>query len=252
MDISAPLLPDFEESLMHRLNQSSYFKDAYFLHELRGVKGQTHHDTFDPAQREAALDHALEFLDQDRIEVNDWKVDVAIGIWSPDSILQWRTSGHHAVLKHVLPSLSDEKLSALLKSSSRTKIDASCQLTDFSGCRVIPGSDGKTDHILYVQKYTSDKNLTYQLHEGIYRRRGASELLPASIDRLMGDLHRIGETFIKACGGEVDENELGDGVESVCRLEVRIPLRYALSKLLYVPQNIITRVICKLPIVTWW
>ncbi|KAI9442772.1 hypothetical protein H4582DRAFT_2055158 [Lactarius indigo] len=78
---------------------------------------------------------------------------------------------------------------------------------------------GGRNDINYINVYTTDKCPTYQLHQGIWRRRRCKELFPKMLEKLVDQLEKMSETY-KACAGSMGQKPQ----EGCARLEFRVPL----------------------------
>jgi hypothetical protein len=248
VDMASHHLEEFATNLIRLFDQHDDFKDAFFLHELRGTKSVSLHDPSQAWERRDALDHLLNFVDVGTIDFDDWTIDVALEIRHAGHVVQWLTNAHRRILEFVLPSADEVQISAILKSKKQYKCDLSAQLRDLGGCRVAPGSRGKQDNVSYINVYTTDKSATYQLHVGVFRRRQASELLPGSIQKLIDGVAEISEVFGQ-CAGEV-ANE--DAQEGCGRLEIRVPLRMANQVLIDLPDDLVQASTVSVDRVVWW
>ncbi|KAG2062943.1 hypothetical protein BDR04DRAFT_1039491, partial [Suillus decipiens] len=234
LDFPFHLLDKLGSKLLELFQMQNGLQDAFFVHELRGVKGVSHHNPLNAEQRQLALDRAFHLFDMSRIRPEDWVVDVALEIQHKGHILQWLTKGHRRLLQFLLPSAPQDKIDSILTSQSQYHLDLSAQLEDVGGFRAHPGSRGKDDNVHYINVYTTDKSATYQLHDGIFVRRKPWHLFPASIGKLAKDLERIAEIFC-LCG---DSPKVG-GHEGNARLEVRVPLCLADKVLLQIPDSVV-------------
>ena len=91
--------------------------------------------------------------------------------------------------------------------------------------------------------YTTDKTVTYQLHDGLFRRRGCEDLLPTKIERLLKDLGDISRTF-GACAKEQQDGS--------ARIELRVPLERTLHVLEDFPQQLVNTTLIEVPSQDWW
>jgi hypothetical protein len=248
VDIASYCLEEFGTNLIELFERHNDFKDAFFLHELRGTKGVSLHNPSDEMERRDALDHLLGFLDAGSVHFDDWTIDVALEIRHAGHVVQWLTNAHRRIFEFVLPSASQDQISAILHSKKQYKCDVSAQLRDLGGFRATPGSRGTADNVSYINMYTTDKSPTYQLHNGAFRRRQASELFPSSIQRLVDDIAEMVEVF-RQCGGD---NADDDTQEGCARLEVRVPLRRANQVLLDLPENVVQESSASFDTVVWW
>lgn len=245
-DLGASKLPQFGRRLLELFQQHEHLSDAFFVHELRGTKGRSHHDPKEPGASQISLSEVLHIFHKDVINRAGWFVDVALEISRPGHVMQWVTSGHRRVLEYLLPSAGD-KVDDVLRSKLQFLLDLNAQLSDIGGFRALPGSRGRLDNIIYINVYSTDKNTTYTLHEGPYRRHKGWHLFPMYIKSLISDMEKIGETF-RVCGG----SDTLPGLPASARMEVRVPIRLAETALCELPDNFIEDTLVSLPCSTFW
>ncbi|RDB30189.1 hypothetical protein Hypma_012378, partial [Hypsizygus marmoreus] len=219
------------------------FRDTYFVHELRGTKGATVHNPYSRDERKEALTKYLEFVDVDKLDPEQWWIDVGIEIHLAGHIVQWLESSHKDLLKFALPSKSDRDI-VKLHEGKHFFLDRVAQLKDLAGFRLDPLTRGRDDGVQYVNVYTTDKAVTYQLHTGLWRRRNASDLLPAKIGRLAEDLNKM--------SGILREVSKSPHMDGNARFEVRINLAQARRQHTYLPEALIRRSVVAFPSRNWW
>jgi hypothetical protein len=247
IDFPACLLGKLGTKLRDLFQMHEGLQDAFFVHEIKGTKGASHHDPNNKGDRDAALDDVLDLLDRGLIRSSEWVIDVGIEIRQESHVLQWLTRGHRRILEFLLPSATEDHIEAILSSSAQYHQDINGQLGDLSGFRASPSSRGKADSVIYINVYTTEKSATYQLHEGIYRRRKAWHLFPDTIGKLVKDLGRIAE-FFKRCGGSQNH----DGQEGNARMEIRIPLSKVDSALVDLPHSLVENAIVSFECQNFW
>lgn len=245
-DLGAAQLPQFWKRLLDLFQLHETLADAFFVHELRGTKGGSHHKLHVPNASRIALSQVMYIFDKDLINDDNWFIDVALEISRPGHVIQWLTSGHRHVLKYLLP-LAGTKVDDILRSATQCHIDLNGQLSDIGGFRTLPGSRGKLDSVVYGNVYSLCKNTTYALHDGPYRRHKGWNLFPSYIKGLIRDMEKIGENFIK-CGGS---DEL-PGLSAGARMEIRVPMRLAETVLSALPDNFIRDTLISFPCSTFW
>ena len=246
IDFPPRLLQPFAVRLLELFQMHEELKDAFFVHELRGTKGATQHDPKDVAQRRVALEDLFHAFDTSQFTASQWVVDVAREIRYKGHVLQWLTKSHRRVLEFLLPSAA-EKISDVLNSSTQYHCDLSAQIGDIGGFRSQPGSRGAADRVAYINIYTTDKSATYQLHNGLFRRRKPWHLFPDKIGTLVEDMAKMAETF-RTCGGD----QTVDGLEGNARLEVRVPLDLAEHTLVDIPDDLIQQSLVAFDCPTFW
>jgi hypothetical protein len=76
-----------------------------------------------------------------------------------------------------MPLVCPRKVVALTQNKNKFHFDHTLQIKELAGFHATPsnfaGSDGRT----YVHAYCTEKNVTYQLNLGVFRRRQPKELL---------------------------------------------------------------------------
>ncbi|TFK77822.1 hypothetical protein K466DRAFT_439158, partial [Polyporus arcularius HHB13444] len=226
------------------------FADAFFEVEARGVKAQTLHDPGDEEARREALEALLAPLDLTLVPAEEvqtcWFVDVAIDIHEEGYVLQWLTVAHPRLIRHALPSIGPNVEQDLARSQKLYRQDASAHLSDFAGFRLEPRSRGRHDHVVYCNVYTTDKAATYQMNNGVYRRRGSYDLIPGKIEKLLQDMDTISTTFLDCAGRN---GVIQDGT---ARFEIRVNAAYARQSLTDFPNALVEQSILAIPASMWW
>jgi hypothetical protein len=238
-------LVGFCDALLANLDALPGFEDAYFGHELRGLKGGTAH-TDEGRYPEEAFNTFFEHIDEDRIDQNDWLIDVGLEIYDPGMVVQWSRHSHAAILKYIMPSLNNNELRALQRRKT-FHLDNASQLDDFAGFRCEPGQFGKRHDVTYLNVYTTDKCPTYQLHTGIWRRRRCTDLFPRNLEQLIEQLDTMSTTY-KRCTGSTGRPPQ----EGCARLEIRVPLAHAREALRNAPEETIVGWTYSVSPIIWW
>lgn len=231
--VPSDLLVPFCAAFRSRLDSIEYFKESFFCHELRGLKGGTAHQEDNEGRNpEEAFDTFFDNIDEARIDEDNWMVDVGLEIYDAFRVVNWSRSAHSQILKYLLPSLDSEQVDKLQKRDT-FHLDNVAHLDDFAGFRCEPGKRSRErDHVEYINVYTTDKCATYQLHSGIWRRRKCQDLLLQALDKLLVDLENMSKTY-KDCSGSGDYLSQ----EGCARLEIRVPLLSARNALRHVPRD---------------
>ena len=238
-------LVEFCEALLTRLDVIPEFENAYFGHELRGLKGGTAHED-EGRHPERAFNTFFEHIDTARIDPANWLVDVGLEIYDPGNVVQWSRHSHSAILKYLMPSLSDAQVESL-KRRKTFHLDNVSQLDDFAGFRSEPGQFGQEHGITYINVYTTDKCPTYQLHTGIWRRRRCKDLFPKQLEKLIEELDTMSKTYKSCAGGGGQPAQ-----EGCARLEIRVRLVRAQDALRNAPQDTIVRWTYSVDPTVWW
>ncbi|KIJ57725.1 hypothetical protein HYDPIDRAFT_103939, partial [Hydnomerulius pinastri MD-312] len=245
LDVPSMLLHDLCNNLLTNLhNTHPTLRDAYFGHELRGWKGATAHDGFNEDDRQEGLEAMTSVLDLNAINPHAWHLDVAIEYGIPSRVVTWRAQGHRALLQYLLP---DTDITKLMKSKNFFE-DNVMHMNDVAGFHCETKSFGRDAKISYIQAYTTEKSVSYQLHNGIYATRKPQDLLSkAGLQKMIKDLDTI-STTIFACAGNRQE----PSQEGCARLEVRIPLSEANNILHNLHEDIIRECVIQIPASHWW
>ncbi|KAG1798803.1 hypothetical protein EV424DRAFT_1474979 [Suillus variegatus] len=248
LDIPWDRLEQVAETLLARLGElKSTFKDAYFVHELRGTKGSTMHDGEDEVQRQFALQDMFEHVDVGALDPQDWLVDVALTIGIEGHIVTWRESCHEELLSHLIPAAPLQKIARFTKGKNKFHLDRTLQLKELAGFRAT--TTDLADDVSYVQAYCTEKNVSYQLTAGIFRRRRPEELLEKKKEqRILADLDTISQVYYECAG----EEEGVDGRDGCARLEIRVPLDKAMNALTTIPEELIKRAVVAIKRRIWW
>lgn len=225
-------------------NKSLWGTGLIFIHQIRGVKDSTTHS---PDADSAAAAMTL-FLEKNHLPLaavtrdgDVWYADLALEISSTEGkCLAWRTDSHHRIVRHLLQVTRDEALRITKPGSSLYARDLVSHLPAVSGCRITPGTAGGPHQAVYIQMYTTDKSITYRpdgQHYGKFIE--AKDLLDGK-----------GPTFITSLCN-VYNNAIGT-CSSHCRVEVRVPLCFATSAMLGIPEKLIRQSMISVLRKTWW
>ncbi|KAG1765275.1 hypothetical protein EV702DRAFT_1182517 [Suillus placidus] len=249
LDIPWDRLERVAEILLAKLGeQKSTFKDAYFVHELRGTKGSTMHDGEDDVERDFALQDMFEHVDVSSLDPQDWLVDVALTIGVEGHVVTWRESCHQELLSHLMPAAPPQKISSLTtRKNNKFHLDRTLQIKELAGFRAT--TTDLADDVSYVQAYCTEKNVSYQLNPGVFRRRKPEELLDKKKEqKVLADLDLISQVYYECAG----EEEGVDGRDGCARLEIRVPLNKAMDALSTLPEELVERTVVAINRRVWW
>lgn len=250
IDIDAPRLPRFARKFLAKLRNIAGCEDAYFLHEIRGIKGAGEHDPTDREARWDCLNHVLENVDRGVLKQDEWMVDVALEYSKRGHVMQWLIQGHLALLRALLPSVPTDVQLQRIMDRPGFSLDRAAQLGDLAGFRlVVPSSAARADNIVYVNVYPTDKSQTYALHPTCFRNHSAEELIGKALAKLQDDVKEMSAIYAGARGrwGEADSGSPGNA-----RIEIRVPLAGAGDVLQGLPANVVAASIVAVPTWTWW
>ncbi|KAI6041177.1 hypothetical protein EDC04DRAFT_2566081 [Pisolithus marmoratus] len=185
-DIPTYLLHEFAEMYLDSIQQlCPYFQDAYFGHELHGwkaatvhnldedVDGGNQHEDNAASEHVNALDDLTHVLHMPSVNPDQWLIDVGLEFGNHGHVVTWRKNGHAALIQHLLPD--HDNPAAAMERSQQYYIDYHMHLKDIAGFHWTPGRHSNV--IKYVQAYTTEKAVSYQLHDGIFRPQKPLELL---------------------------------------------------------------------------
>jgi hypothetical protein len=242
IEIPSTMLAAFAAKLTEYLEQHPNFKDCFFYHEWRGMKGGTAHDGAIGQQADRAFNSITADLDFTRIIPNDWHADVAMELYAPGKVLMWATDSHPLLLQFLIPNISNDNIARLMRSKN-WQSDTSTLIYSLAGFRSPVSPTISTEDIKYINVYTTEKQPTYQLHHGAFRRHIAQDILPTRLPRLLEDIVRIGDMF----------GNCRDCCQEGCvRVEVRIPLSNAREKLRQFPLDLARDSIIVFNAAEWW
>ncbi|KAI9056742.1 hypothetical protein FKP32DRAFT_1546979, partial [Trametes sanguinea] len=257
VDIPTDTLEDFARVLHDNLEDHPRLGDFRFMIELRGTKGMFSFPFHDLDARRNMFNSMIEHhlllccehldLEAENLDGNlaNWYCDVGMEVSRPDHVVQWISAAHHRLLAHALPSRTDEQITRLL-GGSNVSVDLSGHLFDLAGFRATPASQGRTDRVAYVNVYTTDKSVTYQLHQGAFSPHRGSHLFPGTLPRLLKDMDVIARTFSQCAGVN------GDTQDGTARYEVRVSIQNALVALRTFPEDLLRHSVICVPSSVWW
>ena len=247
IDVKASGLVGFAAKLRELLDEHPRFKNAFFIHQFRGLKGRYRYDLQGEDGRKAAMAAIFQtYLCEERLNPEQWFFDIAAEIRHPNHMLQWVTEEHWKILRYLLPSAGDDQIQMISVSKQQYHSDYTAQLKDIGGFRAAPGIRGRADKVVYINVYTTDKSATYQYHDGIYRRRRASHLFPTQINKLLLDMKKICDTFASSGGRD------GEALEGSARMEIRVSLSQVHQVLREPPHELLEGTVVSFPCKDLW
>ncbi|KAH9841962.1 uncharacterized protein C8Q71DRAFT_700003, partial [Rhodofomes roseus] len=224
---------------------TDYFQDFFFYHQLRGVKGAYVHDPEDDAAVAAEMISVCEALDWTKMPPalqGDWYIDVGLEIRRPSHVLQWNTHTHKKLVKALLPSRTMTQVSQLL-AGPRYILDNNAQLMDFGGFRLHPEGAGASEEVVYINVYTTDKTMHYQLHHGVFDQIKPRDLFPETIEATKKHINEWTKTF---------RESMEHQQEAAARCEVRVTFRKYATVLRTWPDRNVSRFTSAVPAKAWW
>ena len=245
VDIPEDLVHAFATALRTRLRAHPRLGKPWFQVEMRGEKGAYSFPFDDIDERNRAFNLFIEDLRMYDINQELWFVDIGLEIHHPDHCVQWLQSSHARLLAHAMPSISPDR-AAEVANLSTFHVDVNAHIYDLAGFRVEPGARARPDKLLYMNIYTTDKTVTYQLHDGIFTHRTPSDLYPGTLPKLVTDLQKIGDTFCVCAGSE------GHTQDGTARYELRVRMSKIHETLLEFPADLLELSVISIPNHIMW
>lgn len=247
VQLPAHCLADIVHGMKEKMQAIPSFRGAFFIHDVRGVKGESVHDPDDPDQRRAAMDDTGGYLDITQVPRHQFYVDVGLEIRRPGHVVQWDSSAHKALLQTLLPNTEEAKIEEILKSHKCIR-DPNGLLTDFAGLRVSPGTRAAADGVVYINVYSTDKTIHYQLHQGVFQKHSPKDLLPGNISGVLKCLDRWTSCLNECMGGKDDHQQQ----EAAARCEVRVCLNDYSRVLVGWNVRDVNQFVSAVPARSWW
>ncbi|KAJ7571902.1 hypothetical protein C8J56DRAFT_805749 [Mycena floridula] len=243
-DVPPDLLPALGSSIIRRCRHIASFKGAFFLHEFRGYKGATWHSAHHYFDAVRAREDFLSVLDMTLIKKEDWLIDLAFEIGMPGHTVFLKTNAHRRLMRFILPNATNAELRAV-QTGGKFLIDHNAQLLDISGFRSTTGRAGYKDNVKYMNVYTTDSQVTYQLHRGLYERIRPYQLLDAD-SRV-----KVIEAMEKIYGMYYTQGE--NKTPCSVRVEFRVSLEVDdIAEWPFLPSDVIERCFIAQPARDYW
>jgi hypothetical protein len=212
--IRKSMVRKFGDRFLRYIHQHPFGKNAYYFHEVRGVRASTHHKS---SLHEESLDEFLSMLDQTAIDPTQWYVDIGYEIHTPGHVLLWRRDGHTWVIQQALGlTLSGDMIELISPRNSHLEIDLTCHMFDVAGFRLtVPKRIHEETGIYYLQAYCTEK-------QAVYLAAGRALELPyrsTVTDNTSTVLEQYKETMDGIIPQFIDNETAGNA-----RLEVRVRL----------------------------
>jgi hypothetical protein len=189
--------------IIEELRKKPFGRDAFFLHQWRGTRGQTVHTQINNAPVACLADFTAS-LDYEKINPADWTVDMGMTVTKPKTVMLWRRDGLPKIVEKIYKV--DSATAHRIVNSSSFQIDEEAQIDTVAGARHEP--DQKTKRatgIHYFQNYHTVKEPTYKYPELNY-----NQISKDAGAKHISDLESIFNNAVEMTGG--------------ARLEIRIGL----------------------------
>jgi hypothetical protein len=218
-DIPQDRLETFGMELMARCEAIEHFEHAFFVTELRGIKGRHPHDPQNQLARRAAYDQILSCLDASNVDIADWTVDVGLEVRDRRGhVVVWKETMHARMLAHTL-HVSLGRAHTIINGRG-WKLDLAAQINSIAGFRcplnaatANPDQDNRV-RASYIQAYTTDKTVHYQTDGSAttaFSKKETKDLLPGRSPALLSRLEKmlgvVGECM---SGGTMETEEIDE------------------------------------------
>ncbi|KAF6745326.1 hypothetical protein DFP72DRAFT_824616 [Ephemerocybe angulata] len=226
-------------------NGHAWGKDMLYLHMIRGVKNSSYHS----ADREAAKRALRHFFKQQNVSLSEaleegkWWIDVGMELAVKKKCLAWLTTRHSYVYQTLVGVDHRNAVRITTLGSSQYARDPTSHLTGASGCRITPGPTGEGPYeVAFFQMYTTDKSLTASKEGG----RHAKHLTGGTIVRRPERARTFLSNLFKLYQDASDDNCTS------ARVELRVPLKFALRACLDFPQEELYLSAAAFDPADWW
>jgi len=238
--VAARFVYDFGERVLQLVRSQKWGRNAFYLHQLRGTRGETVHHRRD---RSLALEDYLNQLDVANIDPKEWWIDCGVEIQFSQHVLWWRKDAHWLILQRCF-EISDDHAGELVRAQSKMALDYPCQLTEVAGFRFSPSRDDRGEtHIHYVQAYNTEKSVTYLLHGGLVAKHLELRKVLHDIKAVSKYADSLSTMFQDAARGPHDGH---------ARLEWRVRLDMVMHLEFYDDPAELARLVVAFDSATWW
>jgi hypothetical protein len=239
-------LPDVCDDIMTALHDLPWGEGAFFLHEIRGMRGATVHNPRDEDLRQESLDLFTDvfvegtFDDANQQDLADglaalplWYIDVAMEYRLQEHVLHLRKDYHRHLIRHFLECTEQQLDRLMAPNSTRYQSDAVAQLEEFAGFRCNPRTLGHEMGIVHFNVYTTDKSLTYHRTDDgrVSKFITARQVLSAPKDGYLKEIEKMYGTLRLAASADPP-------VEGHVRVEIRVKFERATMVLISLPDNL--------------
>jgi hypothetical protein len=242
--LSAEHMKQVGDIFLDLIREKWWGKGAFFLHQFRGVRGQSTFPYQDEDQRQEAVRQVFSFLLPDFYDDRKWWIDVGIELQNDGTVIWWRRDALWKLLARLF-LVSPDKAQQWTTQPHKYHFDSAAQLTQLGGFRFKPtATDRGNTHISYCQAYNTEKSVTYLLDsnrvaKGLFTREVFKKGKPAVVHYAK----TIGKMFADA----------EDRHNGHARLEHRVRLDHAFRQDIFptAPDEWTSLVIC-IDRFEWW
>jgi hypothetical protein len=223
------------------------YDDAFFIHQVQGVKGETAHKGLSADARSASLSRLLKGFDIDRMlsdEEAEFYVDIRLEFQCPGFVCLWRWEALRYLMDWAFYDDTVQEERNRLYDIMEESIDITALLRRYAGFRLeVPKLLAETSGIAYMQVYCTEKNAHYTFGQGQFDPISPSEFGPgkkSGVQRMAAVLKAF---------REVNRNP----PPTSCRMEMRVCFTPGTKdRFPSFDDNLVETAATGLPCVLWW
>jgi hypothetical protein len=270
--IAKDLVQIFGRRLLEKLaaDDPERFANAFFLHEISGVKGSHMHIRTHSAARRENLENLLVDFDpllppyawmdgidnENEVQADPfserWYVDVALTFSIPNFVVNWSENGRQMVLGLSYPHHNQEEHGVI-----KHRVDHASHLHQVGGFLAMrPGNTECSEESPAIQAicYCTDKNVWRKRgdKEGVFRTSHCNEVTtPKKNEKLQHRLRTVGAVMQEV--STILDDDVTGGASSA-RWEVRTGVQYAINAHWHIPdyENFIKKSLVFFDPTVWW
>jgi hypothetical protein len=214
-------------------------RDIVYMTQVQGVKEANQHAPDDREQASNTLLHLLDDLDHQLLRERHCWIDVGLELSQPGFVFQWRTDSHHYLISQFTDLTLAQAGRCVERHSRSYAKDYSAGLMHLSGFRA--SFDLGDGNPVYIQAYTTDKALIYQLDGGRHALSisGAQAMQGPYCMEYMQKIYNI---YFDA----------KDTHDCAARIELRVPADQALIAMPTFGVDLMMRSLCVFDRKDWW
>jgi hypothetical protein len=249
VDVAGHLVNNFGRILKRLLlRKLDFAKGCFFVHQIRGTRAVSEHDGNNQEDREQSFTDWVKWASEEETadDLSVWYADVGLEVRIEDGCLQWRADAHRDLLSFALPGASEQAIQRLCTPhSTRYDKDTSSNIEALAGFRAEPKSTRNNFGVVYVNCYTTDKQIMY--HPSANGYRNSKGVTAKSLLNLKdGDKDPIIEGMFEAIHHAQRE------FDGHARIEMRLPIAHATSAFQRIPDDLLRRSLILYNRETWW
>jgi hypothetical protein len=245
--LNPTIISNWGDVVLGELARREGYDDAFFIHQIQGVKGATAHYGLDEDERSERLTRLLHGFDVDRMLSDDtaeFYVDIGLEFQYPGYVCLWRRAKLRYILKWVFVDLLDDGQLETLYGRMEGSIDITALLRRYAGFRLeVPDRLAKASGIAYMQVYCTEKNAHYTYSKSQFDPISPHEFGPGK------------KTGVQSMAAVLKAfNQVrGNPPQTSCRMEMRVRLtRYTQDSFTSMDDNLVKTAITGLRCPLWW